>query len=131
MNKDFKEAKRFGIILSIILFTIGLIIPLIKKSSFHLWAIFLAIGVFVLSVFFTKIFVPIFKLWMKITHFIGKIISAFILGLFFYLIIAPAGLVMKCLGRDPLSKSWDKNIDSYWIKRDQKLSDPKRIEQQF
>ena len=131
MNKDIKEAKRFGIVLSIVLIIIGVGIPIIKKSDIHLWLVYLAVAVFVFAVFFTKLFVPVFKIWMKIAHLISKIISSLILGIFFYFIITPVGLIMKCFGRDPLSRKIDKESNSYWVKRDPKLSDPKRIENQF
>lgn len=131
MNKDSREARRFGIVLSIVLLVVGVVIPTIKKSPIHLWAVYASGTVFTLSVFVTKAFVPIFKAWMKVAHLISKIISSIILGLFFYLIISPVGIVMKCFGRDPLSRKWKKDDNSYWIKRDPKLSDPKRIERQF
>jgi len=131
MNKDIKEAKRFGIILSVIFIVIGVVIPTLRKTDIHLWLVYLAAVVFIFAVFFIKFFVPVFKTWMKIAHLIGKIISSLILGIFFYLIITPVGLIMKCFGRDPLSKAWDKSTDSYWIRRDPKFSDPKRIEKQF
>ncbi|MFH1655791.1 MAG: SxtJ family membrane protein [Candidatus Omnitrophota bacterium] len=131
MNKDIREARKFGIVLSVVLIVIGVVIPTLRKTNIHFWAVYLSGTVFVLGVFFTKFFVPVFKTWMKIAYLIGKIISSLILGIFFYLIITPVGLIMKCFGRDSLSKAWDKTTDSYWIKRDKKLSDPKRIEKQF
>lgn len=131
MNQDFKEAKRFGVILSIILFVIGVVIPLFKKSPIHSWLVYLGGLIFVVSFFFTKAFIPIFKFWMKFTQFIGKIVSALILSAFFYLVITPIGLVMKCFGRDPLARKWKRGEDTYWIKRDAALNDPKRLENQY
>ncbi|MBM3251650.1 MAG: hypothetical protein FJZ11_02560 [Candidatus Omnitrophica bacterium] len=131
MNKDSKEAKRFGVILTIIFFVIGIVIPIIKRGAIHLWLVYLAGLIFISAVFFTKFFIPIFKFWMKFTQLIAKIISAVILGVFFYFIITPVGLVMKCFGRDALSRKWNKDANTYWVRRESSLNDPKRIERQF
>jgi ABC-type uncharacterized transport system permease subunit len=53
----------------------------------------------------------------NILLFICRIISVVIFGAFFYLIITPIGLVMRCCGKDPLGKKWDKTRESYWIRR--------------
>lgn len=131
MNKDLKEAKRFGITLGIILITLGIIIPILRKHQPHLRLVYLAAVIFVFSIFFTKVFVYFYKIWLKISHLIGKIVSTVILSIFFYVIFTPVGLVMKCFGRDPLARKWQKDKDSYWVKRDPKLIDPKRLERQF
>lgn len=57
------------------------------------------------------------NLLFNILSFICRIIAVVILGAFFYLIITPVGLVMRCCGKDPLDKKWDKTRESYWIRR--------------
>ena len=150
---------------------------MLKHGYVNQWLLYIAIGIFSISLILPKALKPIYKLWMRITSTIAKVLSFVILGLFFYLVIVPVGLFMKLIGRDPLQRRFDtfgprrfasqseaagtlpslrsgflegsraksrgsvnpekifrrvdNNIETYWIKRDAKLSDPKRIERQY
>jgi hypothetical protein len=39
------------------------------------------------------------------------------MGIIFFLVIAPTGLVMKLMGKDLLDKKYDNKKKSYWINR--------------
>jgi hypothetical protein len=45
---------------------------------------------------------------------IGFVLSYLILGTLFYLIIAPIGLVLRLLGKDPLNRGFLRDAPSYW-----------------
>ena len=47
---------------------------------------------------------------------IGWLISHATLGLVFYLVLTPIGLVMRALGHDPMRRGFDREAESYWIK---------------
>jgi hypothetical protein len=131
MSRDIKEAKKFGIILSIILIVIGVVIPVFKDHSIHLWIVYLAGIIFLFSLFFTHIFIHFYRLWLKITRIIGKIVSSVILSIIFYLVVTPVGLIIRFLRKDPLDRKWDKQTDTYWLKRDINLNSPERLKRQF
>lgn len=60
---------------------------------------------------------PVYALWMKVSHVIGVMITAFVLSLAYYLVMTPAAL-LKCLfGGRPLQMNADPDQDSYWISR--------------
>ena len=46
---------------------------------------------------------------------IGFVLSYVIMGTLFYLIIAPIGLVMRLLGKDPLNRRIQPAAASYWV----------------
>ncbi len=54
---------------------------------------------------------------MRAALFIGFFMTHLILALMYYLVFTPVGLVMKALGRDPLRLKFNKNAESYWVKR--------------
>jgi hypothetical protein len=62
-------------------------------------------------------FRPIYDGWIKIAHFIGKIITVSILTLSYYMVITPAALLKRAFGGRPLPLKPDPNTDSYWIAR--------------
>ena len=104
---------------------------MLKRGYANVWLLYTAFIIFIISLILPCILKPIYKTWMKIAAIIGKIIAFVVLGLFFYLVIVPVGLFMKLSKRDSLEREFDKNVQTYWIKREYKLSDPKRIERQF
>lgn len=58
---------------------------------------------------------PIFVGWVTIVFPIGWVISHLILGITYYLVITPIGLVMRLVGHDPLHRRFDRTASSYWI----------------
>jgi hypothetical protein len=66
----------------------------------------------------------------RVTHAIGDIITKAILGIIYYVVITPFGLLMRLFGKDQLDKKIDKNRDTYWIKKEQ-TEDISNYERQF
>ena len=46
---------------------------------------------------------------------IGFVLSHVILGVLFFAIIAPIGLLMRILGRDPMQRTLDPEAETYWF----------------
>lgn len=60
---------------------------------------------------------PIYVIATAISLPIGFVISYVVLGILFYLVLTPFGLVFRLLGRDPLERRFDKASRSYWVAR--------------
>ena len=73
---------------------------------------------------------PIEKGWMAMAMVLAWINTRILLTLAFYLLFAPAGLIMRMV-RDPLNRSFRDGRDSYWIRRDSKGYDRILYERQF
>ncbi|HZZ18535.1 MAG TPA: SxtJ family membrane protein [Opitutaceae bacterium] len=52
-----------------------------------------------------------------ITYPIGMVVSHIALAVVYFLVLMPIGLVMRILGRDPLTRRFDPDQKSYWLKR--------------
>ena len=126
MHTELRELKRFGLIFSCTLTAINLL-RWAKAGYLHLWPLILAAVVFILALIRPQLLKPFHLFLRSIFH----SVTAIILGLFFYLVITPVGLIMKLAKRDPLHRSFQKDRAIYWIPRDETLSDPKRMERQF
>ena len=68
---------------------------------------------------------------MKFAHALGWINTRLLLGLFFYLVLTPAALILRLLGKDLLHQQVDRSAPSYWIKREPVQLDPERYERLF
>jgi len=45
---------------------------------------------------------PVEKAWMAMAHAISKVTTPIVLGIVYFLVVAPIGLVMRALGKNPL-----------------------------
>jgi hypothetical protein len=52
-----------------------------------------------------------------ITYPIGVAMSYVLMGLIFYGLLTPVNLVFRLIGRDALSRSFEPEAESYWIRR--------------
>jgi multisubunit Na+/H+ antiporter MnhG subunit len=73
---------------------------------------------------------PVRRAWMAFAEVVGAFNTRLILGLLFYLVFTPVGLVMR-LFRDPLSRSLRGRESTYWVRRKPEPVDPARYQQQF
>jgi len=73
---------------------------------------------------------PLFIGLSLLSYPIGFVVSYVIMAVLFYLVFAPVGIVMRMLGRDPLSRKADASALSYWLKVEDR-KDPNRYFRQF
>ena len=74
---------------------------------------------------------PFSRAAMAAAGVIGWINTRLLLGLVFYLVLAPMALVLRLLGRDLLDRKWEPGRDSYWRPRPEEGHDPEKDERQF
>ena len=115
--------KSFGIVFFIFFFIVA-VYPLFFSENIKLWAIFIAIVFLILGLINSRILTPLNLLWFKFGIFLGKIVSPIIMGLVYFLVVTPTGLIMRLLNKDILNLK-KKNSKSYWIKREKPETDMK------
>jgi len=74
---------------------------------------------------------PVRHHWMRGGALLGEVNSRIILSVFFVVVIAPVGLVLRTFVRDPLDRKMDDGKASNWIRRPPSPVDRARYEQQF
>ena len=55
--------------------------------------------------------------WMYAVFPIGWVVSHLLLGVTFYLVLTPIGLLLRLAGKDLLQRRLDRNAPSYWMQR--------------
>ena len=111
--------KSFGIVFFIVFLLIA-IWPLLSSNEIRIWSLVISFIFLILGIFNSKILTPLNKLWMKFGLFLGGIISPIIMGIIYFAVVTPTGLIMRILGKDLLMlKKNDK--ETYWIEK----NDPK------
>ncbi len=69
-------------------------------------------------------------LWFRFSLLLNRIVSPLIMGILFYLLILPFGLMMR-IWRDPLLKSPEKDRATYWVEREPAKPDVHSMKNQF
>ena len=107
--------RSFGIVFFIVFLLIALY-PLINQGEFRLWSLIISFIFFILGILNSKILTPLNKLWFKFGIFLGKIVSPIIMGIIFFFVVTPTGVLMRIFGKDLLNLKYNNN-KSYWIEK--------------
>ena len=107
--------RSFGIVFFIFFLIIALY-PLTYSEEIRFWSAIISVIFLVLGLLNSKILTPLNKLWFKFGIFLGKIISPIIMGIIFFLVVTPIGLLMRLLGKDLINLKYNNN-KSYWIEK--------------
>ena len=125
MSKNIKSSnKSFGIVFFIVFLIIGLY-PLINQDGIRIWAIIVSLIFLILGLINSNLLTPLNKLWIKFGILLGNIVSPLVLGIIFFLVVLPTGLLMRILKKNFLGLKFDKNLKSYWINKEKNLSSMK------
>ena len=109
--------RSFGIVFFFLFFAISFY-SLIHDQDFTRWSLGISIIFLILGLINSKILTPLNRLWFKFGILLGRIMSPIIMALIFFVVVTPIGLIMKTLRRDILNLKYDKEIKSYWTKKD-------------
>ena len=107
--------RSFGIVFFIVFFLIATY-PLLSKGDVRLWSLFISIIFLILGILNSKILSPLNKIWFKFGIFLGKIVSPLVMGLIFFAVVTPIGILMRFLNKDLLNLKFNKN-STYWIEK--------------
>ncbi len=125
-DKNRSSNKSFGIIFFFVFFLIAMY-PLLNSNDLRFWSLFLSLIFLVLGLKNSKILTPLNKIWFKFGMLLGTIVSPFVMGVIFFFIVTPIGVIMKIIGKDLLNLRYS-NKNTYWIEK----SGPKsRMKNQF
>ena len=118
--------RSFGIVFFVVFLLIA-VFPLANSEDLRIWSLIISLIFLILGLLKSKILTPLNRLWFKFGIFLGKIVSPLVMGVIFFFVVTPIGLIMKILGKDLLNLKYNLN-KSYWIEK----SDPKsKMKNQF
>ena len=118
MQKNIKlpSNRNFGIVFFIVFLIIALW-PILKQNEIRIWSLIISFIFFALGLINSKLLAPLNKLWFKFGILLGNIISPIVMGIVFFLVVTPTGLIMRFFRKDIL-KLKKNSSDSYWINKD-------------
>lgn len=114
---DDRGLRKFGITTGVIVVVLfALLFPWVFDiETMPLWPWIIAAALWLPALLWPRLLNPVYRVWMKIGMALGWVNSRIILGLVFYVLILPMGLIMRLFGKDPMRRQYDSASQSYRI----------------
>ena len=107
--------RSFGIVFFVVFLLIS-IYPLINEGNIRYWSLIISFIFLILGFLNSKILTPLNKIWFKFGIFLGRIISPLVMGIIFFFVVTPTGLLMRVFRKDLLNLKFNSD-KSYWIEK--------------
>jgi hypothetical protein len=114
---DTKELRKFGLMVGGIFLIIGLWPVIIRGDSPRIWAISVGGSLVGLGLALPSSLKHIHRIWMKIGHVLGYVNTRILLGVIFYGLITPMGLIMRLSGKDSMHRVLVPEANTYRVIR--------------
>jgi Saxitoxin biosynthesis operon protein SxtJ len=112
-----KELRQFGLLVGGVFSVIGLWPMFLREEPLRLWAVVLGSLLILLGSLAPTWLAPIHRGWMWVGHVLGWINTRIILGVIFYGLITPIGIVFRMLGKDTMRQSFSDTSSTYRVNR--------------
>jgi hypothetical protein len=124
--------RKFGIVFAVILSLVALISMWRGRETLVLPFFTVSAAVMLSSLVFPRLLSPLYYLMLRVSGYMGWFNTRLILVIVYYLVFTPTALLFKLLGKDPLSRHFERDAPSYWMRRSDDGRDTKsHYEKQF
>lgn len=126
--------RSFGFVFAVV-FAIVSAVPVVTAdgglADVRFWALGVAVAFAVVALVRPQVLRPLNKLWFRFGLLLHKVVNPLVMGLMFFVVVSPIGLLMRALGKTPLKTGFDPDAESYWIERDPPGPAPESMKRQF
>lgn len=125
-----KELQNFGLIMAAMLILMFVIVlPWLFSYQAPWWPWVAALLFASTALVLPTLLRPVYYAWLKLGNVLGWVNTHIIMGVIYFLVLLPIGLVMRALGKNPLPKQPSVTHTSYRIVT--KNRDKKHLERPF
>ena len=110
-----KTLRQFGLMVGGIFLLIGLWPFVWRQEAVRIWAVVPGSALAVAGLLMPGILKQVYQGWMCVGHVMGWVNTRIILGVLFYGVVTPMGLVMKLTGRDPMRREFEPDARTYRV----------------
>ena len=113
------ELRKFGLSTgAVVAVLFGMVIPWIWDLRYPLWPWIILAVLGGWGLIAPASLLPVYRIWMRFGLLISKITTPIIMGIVFFALIMPVGVVMRIFGWDPMVRKFDADVGSYRVKSD-------------
>ena len=121
---DRKGLREFGFTIGATIAALfGLLIPWLRDADFPLWPWILFALLAAAGLAVPQALGPVYMLWMRFGAVLSRITSPIVLGIIYFGIVVPMGLIMRLGRRDPMARHFDRAVPSYRVSSEQPSRD--------
>ena len=114
-NTDAAQLRKFGLLVGGVFCAIGLWPAVIRGAGPRSWALVVGVLLLVPALLAPRILAPVYRIWMTVGEALGWINTRILLGVVFYGLITPMGLIRRLRREDPMRRRHDPAAQSYRV----------------
>ena len=116
LQLDNQDLRKFGITTGIIFAILfGLFLPWVFNHNYPKWPWIVCLVLSLWGLLIPATLAPVYRGWMKFGSVLGWINSRIILGFVFFTLFLVAGIIMRIIGKDPMSRKMDVEAETYRV----------------
>ena len=116
--QEIRRLRGFGLTVGGIFAVIGLLPTVLSGQEPRAWALTASAVLGIPALTLPRLLAPVYRCWMCIGHGLGWVNTRIILGILYYLLFTPAGLLMRRFASDPMCRKSNPDSDTYRILKD-------------
>lgn len=125
-----RNNRSFGWVFISVFALLGLF-PLVHGAAPRWWALVSAGALLSVTLVVPGVLATPRRLWLRFGELMNHVTNPLILGLLFYGVVTPIGLIMRWAGRDALRLRPGKLATTYWVTREPPGPAPDSMKHQF
>jgi predicted membrane metal-binding protein len=123
--------RNFGLVFAGVFLVVAL---LRSRHGFDQWTmvwIAASVAMLAIALLAPRLLHPLNKLWFRLGLVLHKIVSPLVMGMIFFAVVTPIGLIMRLLGKRPLNLAFEPEAETYWIARTPPGPKPATFQNQY
>ena len=123
--KDIKKKDNitFGLLFFVFFLIFGFY-PLNSGGFIRIWSVVVSLVFLIITIIRPNLFTFLNKLWIQFGILLGKIISPIVMGLVFFFVVTPIGILVRVLKKDVMGLK--RGASTYWINRKDNVQSMKK-----
>lgn len=111
---DRSGLRKFGLVTSLAFVVIFVVLlPWLFSFDRPLWPWLVAAVLSTWALLAPHTLNPVYQAWMRLALLISRVTTPLVLGIVFFLVFLPVGILMKLVGHDPMRRKLDALATSY------------------
>jgi len=124
---DNKKYRSFGFLL--IAISSGLFLYVfLSVNEVNIYLAVMSLVSVIITILRPSLLAPFYNKWMQFGLLLSKVMTPLVMGITYFCLMVPMGILIKVFKKDLIDKSVQKNVSSYWIVREQEMGS---MEEQF
>jgi hypothetical protein len=117
MPNEAPSNRSFGCLFTVFFTLVG-VYSLWREGTAYPWMFGLAGITAAVTMVSPRWLAPLNRAWMQFGELLHRVVSPLVLGIIFYGVFTPVGLVMRIAQRDAMKRRFEPGAPTYWVERD-------------